>query len=91
MDEGESFAPALHQAGIFSGIYGKMLSIGEKSGSLDDAMNKIALQYDDEVDAAIDRMLAVLEPTLVAVLSIIVGLILLSVMFPLLSIMSSIG
>lgn len=91
MAQGSSFPDALHEAALFSGIYGKILAIGHKSGTLDTAMDRIASQYNDEVDTAIDGMLSVLEPTLVAVLSIIVGIILLSVMFPLLGIMSTIG
>ncbi|MEG1431390.1 type II secretion system F family protein [Eubacterium sp.] len=91
MAKGCSFPDALHEAALFSGIYGKILAIGHKSGTLDKAMDRIAGQYNDEVDTAINGMLAVLEPTLVAILSIIVGIILLSVMFPLLGIMSTIG
>ena len=51
-------------------------------------MQKIAAQYEDELDTSIQNTLAVIEPTLVAVLSIIVGLILLSVMMPLMGILS---
>lgn len=91
MTEGESFPAALHQAKLFSGIYDRILAIGDKSGNMDDAMNRIAVRYSDEVDDAIEHMLSILEPTLVAIISIIVGLILLSVMFPLLGIMSNIG
>ena len=45
----------------------------------------------EEIDETVGKLLGVLEPTLVAILSIIVGMILLSVMLPLMGIMSSIG
>ena len=54
-------------------------------------MKKLADRYEDEIDAQIGSTISILEPTLVAVLSIIVGMILLSVMLPLMGIMSSIG
>ena len=54
-------------------------------------MDKIASAYEDEIDTRMNRLISILEPTLVAILSIIVGMILLSVMLPLLGIMSNIG
>lgn len=91
ISEGENFSDALSNANIFSGVYSRMLSIGYKSGVMDEAMQKIAVQYNDDVDTSIGHLLSILEPTLVAVLSIIVGMILLSVMLPLLGIMTTIG
>ncbi|MEG0108087.1 MAG: type II secretion system F family protein [Lachnospiraceae bacterium] len=86
---GTDFSAALSESGIFSGIYARMVSVGFKTGSLDDVMKKIASQYEEEIDSSITRMIAILEPTLVAVLSIIVGVILLSIMLPLIGIMSN--
>ena len=54
-------------------------------------MKQISVQYDEEIDSRMSDLVAKLEPTLVAILSIIVGLILLSVMLPLMGIMSNIG
>ena len=53
-------------------------------------MDDIASQLEEEVDDQISSFINILEPTLVIILSIIVGIILLSVMLPLLGIMSSI-
>ena len=79
------------KSSIFSGIYTRMVSIGYKTGSMDDVMKQISVQYDEEIDARMTDLVAKLEPTLVAILSIVVGLILLSVMLPLMGIMSNIG
>lgn len=89
--QGSSFAGALEETEIFSGIYSKMVSVGFKTGSVDTVMRKLADRYEEEIDARISDILSLLEPTLVAVLSVIVGMILLSVMLPLMGIMSSIG
>jgi type IV pilus assembly protein PilC len=89
--EGGSFAEAIIENQIFSKMHTQLINIGFRTGSVDDVMNQIAQQYMEEVDDKIHSFIAVLEPTLVAILSIIVGLILLSVMLPLMGIMSSIG
>ena len=51
-------------------------------------MQKIADQYDEDIDVRMAGMIAAIEPTLVIILSVIVGIILLSVMLPLVSIMA---
>ena len=66
-----------------------MASIGSKTGSMDQVMEQIAELYQDDIDTRMNNVLAVLEPTLVILLSLIVGVILLSVMMPLMGIMSS--
>ncbi len=89
--EGKEYSEALKEAEIFSSVQSRMASIGFKSGNPQEAMNKIADEYDHEVDKRIHDIIAVLEPTLVIILSLIVGMILLSVILPLMGIMSSIG
>ncbi|WP_312645609.1 type II secretion system F family protein [Hydrogenoanaerobacterium sp.] len=91
MADGASFSNALVQMKVFSGVYASMLTVAFKTGAVDTVMKKIAQRYEEEIDTKISDIISVLEPTLVAVLSIIVGMILLSVMLPLMGIMSSIG
>ncbi|MCI6464676.1 MAG: type II secretion system F family protein [Faecalicatena sp.] len=90
INEGSDLSEALFSAGIFTGMYARMASIGGKTGSMDQVMNQIAGLYQDDIDNRMNNALAVLEPTLVIALSLIVGVILLSVMLPLMGIMSSI-
>ena len=88
---GNSFSASLVEAGIFNNLYSRMIAVSGKSGTVDKALEKIANKYDEEVDARITNIISILEPTLVIVFSIIVCMILLSVMMPLMSIMTSIG
>lgn len=90
LSSGEELASALFSSGIFTGMYARMASIGSKTGAMDQVMNQIASLYQDEIDTRMNNALAILEPTLVIVLSLIVGVILLSVMLPLMGIMSGI-
>ena len=88
MENGTDIAEALVKAGIFTGVYARMTSIAGKAGMMDEMMGRIADECEEEVDEKLSSMIAVLEPTLVIILSVIVGTILLSVMLPLLGIMS---
>lgn len=89
LKEGKSFPEALESIDMFDGIHNRMISVGFKAGQLDAVMDKMTKVYEEEVDESIERLLSFIEPTLVAILSIIIGGILVSVMLPLTSIMSS--
>ena len=91
LESGSSLADALTKAEILTSQDGKMLSIGSKGGKSDEAMAEIARRGDIGVQDEIDRIVGRIEPTLVIVSSVIVGVILLSVMLPLMGIMTSIG
>lgn len=86
-DPVESFG----KLGIFSPLFVKMLHIGYKTGELEKSIEKAAEIHENEVDRYMGRVTAAIEPVLVIILSLIVGVILLAVMLPLISIMSSIG
>lgn len=88
LETGEALSDALIQSGIFTGIYGRMVLVAQKTGTLDEVMQNIAVRYEEELDGRLAATMAVLEPTLVAVLSVITGVILLSVMLPLMGILS---
>jgi len=91
LDTGSTLSEALCGAGILSMQDGKMLSVGSISGKADLAMAEIARRSDISVRDHIDRLIGRIEPTLVILSSAIVGVILLSVMLPLMGIMTSIG
>ncbi|MGN0402006.1 MAG: type II secretion system F family protein [Acetatifactor sp.] len=91
LHNGSNFAEALASSGIFNNLHSQMVSVGFKSGNIDSVLSKIAQNYERETDKRIQSIISVLEPTLVIILSVIVGLILLSVILPLMGIMASIG
>ena len=88
---GRGFAEAVLTSGIFSKIYTSMITIGFRTGSMDEVMHQISEEYEEETDKQIAKFISVLEPTLVIILSIFIGLILISFLLPLIGIMSSIG
>ncbi len=82
---------ALGESGFFDGMDLQLLHVGAKSGKMDTVMEQIAAKYEQQTDESINNVINRLEPTMVAVLAIVVGMILFSVMMPLIGIMSSIG
>jgi len=91
LESGKTLSESLSGAGILSQQDGKMLSVGSVSGKADLAMAEVARRSDINVRDSIDRIVGRIEPTLVILSSVIVGIILLSVMLPLMGIMTSIG
>lgn len=91
MKHGESFAKSVLLSGVFSKIYASAIAIGSKTGSMDDIMQQICISYEETTDEKIQRFLSMLEPTLVIILALFIGIILISFLLPLLGIMSSIG
>ena len=69
----------------------RLLELGLRSGSGDSAMEQIARQLSEESEMALEETVGRVEPTLVVITSVLVGLILLSVMLPLMHIMTAIG
>lgn len=88
MAEGRPFPEAVHTAGIFQPIHEKMIAVGQQSGRLDTVMRRLSALYEQEADTAMQTLVSAIEPTLVALLCVAIGGILLSVMLPLLSILS---
>ena len=89
--DGDSFPEALEKTNIFTSFYAQMISVGFKSGSMDEAMKQVSVRIEKDTERRIYSLISILEPTLVIILSVIVGMILLSVILPLMGIMSSIG
>ena len=91
MDSGTGFSDAILSSSIFSKMYASLITIGFKTGSIDKVMDRISNEYEDDIDYQIRHFVSILEPTLVIILSTMIGLILVSFLLPLIGIMSSIG
>ena len=90
MGEGVSFSDALTGSAMFDEIHRQMLRMGIAAGREDQVMSKIAQTYEQQVEEGISGLVSIIEPTMVAALSIVIGAVLLSVMMPMAGIISSI-
>lgn len=83
VERGESFVEPLKATEVFPHMVGQMIGVGEQTGALDAMLGKIADFYEDEVDAAIADLLALIEPALIAFLGVTIGGIVISMYLPL--------
>lgn len=86
--EGYGFTEAITESGLFKAMELRLISLGFQAGASDEVMEKLAEQYEDKSTDSVSHIVSILEPTIVIVLSILVGLVLLSVMMPLLGLLS---
>lgn len=89
--EGETITHPLKETGVFPPMVTQMISVGEKTGGLDDMLNKIADFYEEEVDAAVSAITSIIEPVVIIFMGAIVGGILISMYLPMFDIIGKIG
>jgi type IV pilus assembly protein PilC len=89
--EGETFAGPLREAKVVDAIVVNMIDVGEETGDLDAMLMKIADNYDEEVDVAVQSLLSLLEPFLVVILGTMVGTIVLALFLPLVKMIESVA
>lgn len=89
MMKGESFADALRKEKIYDGSEFTLLTIGLELGEEEKTFQKLVVLYQNKVIEATNKFLNVIEPLMIAILSCIVGIILLSIMLPLMGILST--
>jgi len=89
--EGESIVQPLKESGIFDPMVIGMIDVGEETGTLANMMIRVADNYDDDVDTAVEGLTSLLEPLLIVFLAVIVGTIVIAMFLPLVSLMKGIG
>ncbi|MCL2163356.1 MAG: type II secretion system F family protein [Oscillospiraceae bacterium] len=91
LSKGSTLSEAMGDSGILSARDVRMLALAERAGMVSTALADIARRKDRDIQGKTDRVIGRIEPTLIIVTAVIVGTILLSVMLPLMGIMTSIG
>jgi len=91
ISEGRTIAEPLMETGIFPAMVVQMIAVGEATGALDTMLGKIADFYDDEVDAAVEAMTALLEPVMMVFLGGIVGGMIIAMYLPIFKMASVVG
>lgn len=89
--EGKKMTDPLRDSKIFPPLVVQMIEVGEQTGSMDTMLNKIADFYEDEVDAAVDGLTAMIEPIIVVFLGGVVGGLLVAMYMPIFSMGSTMG
>lgn len=80
---GESMSKAIEKTEIFEGMFTSIIYVGEESGTLDTILNKAADYYDEEADSAIGKLVGLMEPLMIIIMGVMIGLVL-AALFPML-------
>lgn len=91
LSKGEPADSVIESLGLFPWVLVKLFSVAQTTGHMDAMLDKAADVMEKETDARLDRLTTVIEPILIIILSVIVGIILISVILPIIDIMNSIG
>jgi len=91
IQKGIPLSVAISKIGIFPSMLVSMISIGEQAGSLEEVMSKTADFYDEESDAAISKMVSMLEPLMIVLLAGVIGFVVISILQPMMGMYSFIG
>jgi len=89
--EGDTITSPLKDSGVFPPMVTQMISVGEKTGGLDEMLNKIADFYDEEVDAAVGALTSIIEPVVIVFMGVVIGGILIAMYLPMFDIIGKIG
>ncbi|HHK5576024.1 type 4 pilus assembly protein PilG [Neisseria lactamica] len=89
--QGLSMTSGMRATELFPNMMVQMSSIGEESGSLDDMLNKAAEFYEDEVDNAVGRLSAMMEPIIIVILGLVIGTLLVAMYLPLFNLGNVVG
>jgi type IV pilus assembly protein PilC len=84
--KGETLGEPLAESGIFPPMVTRMIAIGERSGALEQLLEKISEFYDQEVEATVAALTSMIEPLLIGVMGAAVGGIVLAIFLPILRI-----
>ncbi len=81
--EGQAFAAALDEQGVFPAVAVKMAEVGESTGALGEMLNSLADFYDEEIETDLGRFVTLVEPVMLVIMGLVIATLLLSLYLPL--------
>ncbi len=82
IENGSSISDALKLTGIFPGVLIQLMNTGEETGEIDKLALKASEFYSKQVDAIVDRLTSIIEPALIIIIGVIIGVVLVAVYLP---------
>ncbi|MGH4052615.1 MAG: type II secretion system F family protein [Clostridium sp.] len=89
--KGNGLAESIKQTKLFPPMLISMITIGEESGSLDDILSKTADFYDEELEAQIQTFTSLLEPLMIVIMGLLIGVMMLGIVQPMFSMYSTVN
>lgn len=88
---GMALSRPLKTCGLFPPMVVHMVSIGEETGNIETMLENVANYYEDDVQVATEQVMALMEPMIIVVMAIVVGVLIMAIMQPMLTLYESIG
>lgn len=89
IQEGKGIAGPMKRLNIFPPLLIHMIVVGESTGELDEMLGRTAGFFDEEVEEAIEKAVSLIEPAMIIAMAGIIGMIIVSVMLPMVSLMET--
>ena len=89
--QGRSFNEALEETEVFPHMSIDMIKVGEATGSLDEMLTAVADYFDEQVETRVERLLALVEPVMLIVMGLLIGLLLVSIYMPMFGALSAVN
>jgi len=91
IQEGRSIASPLEESGVFPPMVTHMISVGEETGNLPDLLNRIANFYEEEVETLSKTLTSMIEPLLLIVVGVVVGIMLVALYLPIFTVITEVA
>ena len=88
--EGKPMSAAMEQYGMTTSISIRMLRVGERTGQMGDMMERIGAFYDEEISRVVEWLTKLLEPALMIIIGLVVGLVVVLMYMPIFELAGSI-
>ena len=88
---GMALSRPLKTCGLFPPMVVHMVSIGEETGNIETMLENVANYYEDDVQVATEQVMALMEPMIIVVMAFVVGVLIMAIMQPMLTLYESIG
>ncbi len=89
--KGISLSGTIRDVGVFPVMVTSMIEIGEESGALDEILEKTAAFYDEELEAALQKLTTMIEPLMIVVMAAVIGFIVIAMLLPMFGMYDTIG
>jgi type IV pilus assembly protein PilC len=84
--DGESLAAPMSRETVFPNMVTSMVDVGEETGELAEMLNRVADNYDEDVDNAVAGITSIIEPVMIVFLAVVVGFIVIALFLPIVEI-----
>lgn len=91
VESGMALSKPLQLCGLFPTLIIHMVSIGEETGELAKTLENVAEYYEEETANQAERLAAIMEPVLILIIALIVGILIMAVMQPMLALYEAVG